>query len=174
MGDLTPLLAPLLVRERQVLAWFQPTAPRLFKPAHFPVFNLAHGDDRYYGFPVFGNPGFKFGRYHHRHEIIEPETMAREPEPEDESLLREAAGRYFPEGVGPTMALRSCIFTNSPDEHFILDTLPGDERVVVASPCSGHGYKFASVIGEIVADLAIVGETRHDIGLFTLDRFAEA
>jgi sarcosine oxidase len=174
MGDLTRLLAPLLVRERQVLAWFQPTAPRLFKPANFPVFNLAHGDDRYYGFPVFGNPGFKFGRYHHRHEIIEPETMAREPEPEDELLLREAAGRYFPEGVGPTMALRSCIFTNSPDEHFILDTLPGDERVVVASPCSGHGYKFASVIGEIVADLAIVGETRHDIGLFTLDRFAEA
>lgn len=174
MGDLTPGLAPLLTRERQVLGWFQPTRPALFEPASFPVFNLAHGDDRYYGFPVFDVPGFKFGRYHHRHEVIDPDTMNREPEGADEELLREAAGRYFPDGVGPTMSLKACIFTNSPDEHFILDLLSGDGRVVVASPCSGHGYKFASVIGEVVADLAVSGETAHDIGLFRFDRFGEA
>ncbi|MCC6705213.1 MAG: N-methyl-L-tryptophan oxidase [Thermomicrobiales bacterium] len=171
MGDLTPGLDSLLVRERQVLGWFQPTKPALYDPIRFPVFNLAHGDDRYYGFPVFGVPGFKFGQYHHRGEVIDPDTMNREPEPEDEALLREAAGRYFPDGVGPTMSLKACIFTNSPDEHFLLDLLPADDRVVVASPCSGHGYKFASVIGEIAADLAISGETAHDIGLFRLDRF---
>jgi sarcosine oxidase len=171
MGDLAPELASLLVRERQVLAWFQPTTPALFKPSLFPVFNLAHGDDRFYGFPIFGNPGFKFGRYHHRHEIVDPETMQREPDEQDEAILRNAAERYFPEGVGPALALRTCIFTNSPDEHFIVDVSPSDDRVVIASPCSGHGFKFASVIGEIVADLAIAGETSHDIGLFRLNRF---
>ena len=71
------------------------------------------------------------------------------------------------------MALRACMFTNAPDEHFILDLHPEDSRVVVASPCSGHGFKFCSVVGEIVADLAETGETRHDIGLFRLGRFAE-
>ncbi len=172
MGELTPALAPLLRPERQVLAWFQPTTPALFKPGLFPVFNLAHRDDRLYGFPIFGNPGFKFGRYHHRHENVDPETMEHEPDAEDEALLRELAGRYFPEGVGPTLAMRTCMFTNSPDEHFIVDTLPDDDRVVVASPCSGHGFKFASVIGEIAADLAISASTSHDIGLFQLDRFA--
>ena len=71
------------------------------------------------------------------------------------------------------MALRTCMFTNTPDEHFILDVLPGHPQVVVASPCSGHGFKFASVIGEILADLAQSGETPHDIELLRLSRFAE-
>ncbi len=71
------------------------------------------------------------------------------------------------------MALRTCMFTNTPDEHFILDVLPEYPQVVVASPCSGHGFKFASVIGEILADLAQSGETRHDIELLRLSRFAE-
>jgi sarcosine oxidase len=86
-------------------------------------------------------------------------------------VLRGYSSRYFPESNGPVMALKSCIFTNSPDEHFIIDTLPGEPRVIVASPCSGHGFKFASVIGDILADLAIDGSTKHDIGLFKLDRF---
>ncbi len=172
MGELTPHLKPLLKPERQVLAWFQPTFPARFRPNVFPVFNLADGEERYYGFPIFGIPGFKFGKYHHRGELIEPETMEREPDSDDEALLREASLRYFPESAGPVMSLKSCIFTNTPDEHFILDTLPDEPRVVVASPCSGHGYKFASVMGEIIADLVTTSETAHDIGLFRLDRFA--
>ena len=79
-----------------------------------------------------------------------------------------AIARYFPAANGPTMALRTCMFTNTPDEHFILDVLPEYPQVVVASPCSGHGFKFASVIGEILADLAQSGETRHDIELLRL------
>ena len=171
-GELLPELAQLFVPERQVLAWFQPSRPELFVPARFPVFNLAAGEERLYGFPVFGIPGFKFGRYHHRHEVIDPETMHREAERADEDLLRELAGRFFPDGIGPVMSLKTCIFTNTPDEHFVLDTLPGDERVVVASPCSGHGFKFASVMGEIIADLATTGSTPHNIDLFKLSRFA--
>ena len=63
------------------------------------------------------------------------------------------------------------MFTNTPDEHFIVDTLPGSPGVTVVSPCSGHGFKFASVIGEIAADLALDGGTDHDIEMFRIDRF---
>lgn len=73
------------------------------------------------------------------------------------------------------MALRTCMFTNTPDEHFIVDRHPTFPQVVIASPCSGHGYKFCSVIGEIVADLASGdGGTSHDISLLQLERFERA
>lgn len=172
MGRLLDDLAPVLQPERQVLAWLQPLEPDLFMPESFPVFNLTVPEGRYYGFPVYGNPGFKIGRYHHLEETIDPAEPLRAPDESDEEILRAYVSRYAPAANGPTLALRTCIFTNTPDEHFIIDTLPDDERVIVASPCSGHGYKFCSVIGEILADLAIDGSTRHDISLFRLDRFS--
>ncbi len=172
IGTLVPALAGLAKPERQVLAWFQPVQPGLFSIERFPVFNLTVEEGRYYGFPVFHLPGFKVGRYHHRDEQIDPDRWDREPNDADEEVLRTFTARYFPAAAGPTMGLRSCIFTNTPDEHFIIDLLPSEPRVIVASPCSGHGFKFASVIGEIVADLVTRGATSHDIGLFTLSRFA--
>lgn len=171
MADLAPLLAGRAVAERQVLAWLQPHHPALFQPDRFPVFNLAVEEGRYYGLPIHEVPGFKFGRYHHRAETGPAETMRREVDAEDERLLRQFAQRYFPAGSGATMALRACIFTNTPDEHFILDHHPEFPQVTLASPCSGHGYKFCSVIGEILADLATGdGVTRHDIGFLRLGR----
>ena len=68
------------------------------------------------------------------------------------------------------MNLETCMFTNTADKHFVIDTHPGYPQVCLASPCSGHGFKFASVIGEIMADLAETGVTRHDISLFRLAR----
>jgi sarcosine oxidase len=157
--------------ERQVLAWFQPLRPELFTPERFPVFNLQlDEDDRYYGFPVFGIPGFKLGRYHHLRESGPADELDREPRPEDEAVLREFAERHFPDGAGPAMTLKSCLFENSPDEHFILDTLPDAPQVVVGGGFSGHGFKFCSVVGEILADLATDGETRHAIGFLRLAR----
>ncbi len=171
-GHLHPRLAPLAVPERQVLAWLQPAQPGLFAPERFPVFNLVVEEGRYYGFPVFGVPGFKFGRYHHREERVDPDRLDRECHPEDEQLLRAFAERYFPDGAGPTMALKVCMFTNSPDEHFILDVDPANPRVVIGAGFSGHGFKFCSVVGEILADLVDRGESRHDVRLFRLARFA--
>ncbi len=86
-------------------------------------------------------------------------------------MLRRCIGRCFPDADGPVMSLHSCMFTNTPDEHFIIDTLAGQPEVVVVSPCSGHGYKFASVVGEIVADLATTGKSRFDLSMFRLARF---
>ena len=169
---LVPALDRLAVPERQVLAWLQPTRDDLFAPDGFPVFLIDVEEGSYYGFPIHDVPGFKFGRYHHLEEPMDPSDTDRSVRPDDEAVLRAFAERYFPDGAGPTVMLKACIFTNSPDEHFLLGTLPAAPQVSLFAGESGHGYKFASVVGEILADLAVDGETRHDIGLFRLDRFA--
>ena len=174
MRQLVPRLASLAVPERQVLAWLRPTQPQLFEPARFPVFLIDVEQGSYYGFPVHDVPGFKFGRYHHLGEPIDPDDPDRTAGADDEALLRAFATRYFPDGAGPTVMLKGCIFTNTPDEHFIIDRLPDSPQVSIAAACSGHGYKFCSVVGEIMADLAIEGSTGHDIGLFRLDRFDDS
>lgn len=74
----------------------------------------------------------------------------------------------FPDADGPTVSLKACLFTNTADEHFIIDVLPEAPSVLVAVGFSGHGYKFCSVVGEILADIALDGRTRHDISLFAL------
>ena len=169
---LVPELSGLAVPERQVLAWLQPSRPEYFRLGAFPVFNLEVEEGRYYGFPSFLIPGFKFGRYHHRGEQVDPDAMNREPEPADEKLLRDFARRYFPDGAGATLMLKTCLFTNSPDHHFILDHHPAHPEVAVAAGFSGHGYKFCSVVGEVMADLVTAGRARHDIEFFRLRRFA--
>ena len=171
-SKLVPQLEGLAVPERQVLAWLQPSRPEFFRLGAFPVFNLEVEEGRYYGFPSFLIPGFKFGKYHHREEQVDPDTVNREPEAADEELLRSFARRYFPDGAGATLMLKTCMFTNSPDRHFILDRHPTHPEVVVAAGFSGHGYKFCSVVGEVMADLAQGGRARHDIELFRLRRFA--
>lgn len=161
----------LAVPERQVLGWFQPERPSTFEPDAFPVWNLQVPEGRFYGLPIYDVPGFKIGKYHHRDERVDPDAYETDPDRDDERLLREVVANYFPEADGPTMRLATCMFTNSPDEHFILDTLPDHPQVAVGAGFSGHGFKFASVIGEILADLAVDGETDHPIDMFQLDRF---
>jgi sarcosine oxidase len=168
---LVPSLQELAVPERQVLAWLQPARPELFAPEAFPVFVLDVEEGSFYGFPVHDVPGFKFGKFHHLREPIDPDDPDRSARSADEKVLRGFADRYFPDGAGPTLMLKACMFVNSPDEHFIIDTLPDTPAVSVAAGFSGHGYKFCSVVGEIMADLAMHGSTRHDIGLFRLSRF---
>lgn len=164
-------LAGLAVPERQVLGWFQPREPALFRRDSFPVFNLLVDEGRFYGLPIFGVPGFKVGLYHHLRERVDPDRVRRECDARDEAALRTFVERYFPAGAGPTMALKVCMFTNSPDEHFIVDRHPQYPQVSIAAGFSGHGFKFCSVIGEVMADLAMRGETDHDVGLFRLARF---
>lgn len=171
MGELLRL--PLVRAERQVLGWFQPLRPELFTPERFPVFNVEIGEDHFYGFPVYGIPGFKLGRYHHLGEEVDPDEVDRTPRAEDESLLRAFAERYFPDGAGPALTLKACLFENTPDEHFIVDLHPDAPGVVCLGGGSGHGFKFCSVLGEIAADLALEGVTGHDIGLLRLGRFAQ-
>ena len=171
IGDLVPALRGVAVPERQVLGWFQPRHPAWFGPDAFPVGNLAFEEGRYYLLPVWRVPGLKIGLYHHLGETGQPDELPRATTAEDEAALRRGIARYFPDADGPIMALHACMFTNTPDEHFIIDTLPGVEEVLVVSPCSGHGFKFVPVVGEIVADLVTTGQSRFDLSMFRLDRF---
>ncbi len=173
--ELVPVLVTLAVPERQVLGWFTPKMPEVFGPDRFPVFLIdVEGGKHYYGFPTHAGHGVKLGWYHHFGEAIDPSDPDRTARPDDEAALRHFMERYLPDAAGPTEMLRACIFTNTPDEHFVIDHLADAPQVTIASVCSGHGYKFASVIGEILADLAVDGQTGHDIGLFRLDRFGAA
>jgi sarcosine oxidase len=170
------LAAPLrdiAVPERQVLVWVAARRPELFRVGALPVLILEDDEStEWYAFPEYGIPGVKIGRYHHRGQVIDPDTPDwRALEPEDEPLLREGIRRFLPEADGPLLSWRSCIFTNTPDGHFILDRYPGHPQVVLASPCSGHGFKFASAIGEVLADLAMDREPAFDLSMFRLDRF---
>lgn len=169
--NLLDFLRGLIVPERQVLGWFQPLQPMHFQAANFPVFNMLADEGRFYGFPVHNVPGFKIGKYHHFEETGAPEELDRDVHPEDEAILRDAVARYFPDAAGPTMSLKTCMFTNAPDGHFLIDLHPDYPQVAYASACTGHGFKFASVIGEVLADLAIQQQTRHNIDLFSHLRF---
>ena len=165
-------LESLAVPERQVLGWFQPHRPELFTPEAFPVFGMDAEEGRYYGFPVFGIPGFKLGKFNHFGEQTEADLLDRECHQADEDVLRAFTERYFPDAAGPTMSLQVCMFTNSPDEHFIIGLHPDNPQVALAAGFSGHGFKFCTVVGEILADLALNGETPHDIHMFDPGRFA--
>lgn len=156
--------------QRQVLAWLQPLKPDLFAPDRFPVFNVLLEEGHLYGFPAHGVPGFKVGFYDLDGERGAPDGISREVTPEDEVPLRRFVERYFPHGAGPTLTLKSCLFELSPDEHFLIDRHPESEAAVVGAGFSGHGFKFCSVVGEILADLALDGETRHDIEFLRLAR----
>lgn len=168
---LLPALEHLAVPERQVMLWAEPLKPAYFEPDAFPVFNMEAPEGRFYGYPVHGLPGFKIGKYHHRRERVENlDAMDRATHTEDEALLRQGIERYFPDANGPTLAMKTCLFTNSPDEHFIIDVLPDHPDVAIAAGFSGHGFKFCSVVGEILAELAMDGKSRVNIDLFRLDR----
>jgi len=172
-ANLVPELAAYAVPERQVMGWFQPKRPELYAAEAFPVFGVFTEEGRYYGFPSHAVPGFKIGRAHHLLQKVDPDAIDREVHPEDEDILRQAVNRYFPLAAGKLLDGKTCMYTNTPDGHFMIGTLDGQPQVSVAAGFSGHGFKFASVIGEIMADLAQNAATEHDINLFRLDRFKE-
>lgn len=169
-AGLVPGLRRVAQPERQVQVWVQPVVPAHFQVANFPVFNMEAEEGRFYGFPAYSVPGFKFGKYHHLREQIQPDTVDRFCHPEDEAVLREGIRRYFPDADGPTLAMKVCMFTNTPDEHFVIDHHPQSRSVAVAAGFSGHGFKFSSVVGEILADLALDGHTASNLDLFRWSR----
>lgn len=173
IGKIVPALAPVTSVVRQSLGWFAPLQPELLAMDRFPAFTLDVDEGGFYGFPLWGHPGFKLGSPHWGGDPFDPNTPTREPAPAHEAVLRRCLERYIPAAAGTTLGLKACLYTMTPDEHFIIDTLPDHPQVIVASPCSGHGYKFASAVGEVLADLATAGRSRFDLSLFSLGRLAE-
>jgi len=178
-GKMIKQLSSSLHVTRQVLAWVIPKNNSLFELGNFPCWMIA--DDAkpglFYGFPVlpvgrFNGPiGFKIG-HHYEGEIADPDTISRVPTADDEANLIDTLDKFFPEGYKATHVIKTCMYCNTPDGNFILDFLPDyDNAVVVAAGFSGHGFKFASVIGEIMCDLAIKGNTNLPIEFLSAKRF---
>jgi sarcosine oxidase len=167
---LPDLPAPFRVT-RQVLAWFEPRDTALFSADRFPVFMIESPHGFHYGFPMDPHRGVKLGKHHHLDETVDPDNYDRAVSPRDERAIRVALENYLPAANGKLVAATTCLYTMAPDGDFIVDTLPGWPQVVIGSPCSGHGFKFAPLIGEILADLATSGQTKRDIARFRLARF---
>jgi sarcosine oxidase len=125
----------------------------------------------HYGFPISPAGTVKAAKHLHHDETVLPDDPRRPVSAMDESLIRAALESHIPAANGPLAAAKTCFYTMTPDHHFIIDRHPGAPNVIIASPCSGHGFKFAPVIGEILADLVTEGGTEHDISRFRLARF---
>ena len=172
--SLVPAFSAFLRVTREVMAWFQIEQPMLSAIDHSPVFMIESGHGVHYGIPPQPGDiaaGFKVAKHHHRNEVVDPDDYDRAVSAEDEALIRGVLADHVPGANGRLLAAKTCLYTVTPDGDFLIDRLPGSPQVIVASPCSGHGFKFAPVIGEILADLAMRGETRHDISRLRLRRF---
>jgi sarcosine oxidase len=174
-GPWTPELIgwlPLKI-ERQVHVWFaMDRGVDWLTPGQFPVFILQSrefGD--VYGFPTLDGMSVKIGR-HHDGEYTDPHRIRRVVDEIDIDPLRRGTETYLRGVSGRVVKTLTCMYTNTQDGHFVIDFSPADKRVVVISACSGHGFKFAPVIGDIAADLVCDGATKRDISRFSAARFA--
>jgi sarcosine oxidase len=157
--------------QRNVQAWFAP-ATNAYASPDFPAFLL----DReglpapLYGFPDFGD-GVK-AAFHGWGELTDPQQLDRQiDEARDIRPLARALDEWMPNAAAKWIDAKACMYSLTPDEHFIVDRHPAHERLILCGGFSGHGFKFAPVIGEIAADLALDGGTRHPIGFLSVHRF---
>jgi len=160
---------PLQV-ERQVLHWFTP--PRdasSFRPGALPVFLFEErAGPLWYGVPDIGT-GLKVGLHHHG-AAITPETVDRAVHDDDVAAVRYLLKRRMPAADNAPNRSIVCMYTNTPDDHFVVDWHPQAASVLLASPCSGHGFKFASILGELFADRLTGAPSALDLEPFRIDR----
>lgn len=160
--------------ERQVLYWFDPVGGQAaFAADRFPIYiwDLGAGI-QFYGFPA-DEAGVKVAFFRTGGGVrCTADSVARTVEREEVTAMRRALAPCLPAlASGQLTETATCMYTLTPDHHFVIGLHPDHAQVVIASPCSGHGYKFASVVGEILAELAIEGTTRQPIDLFAPLRF---
>jgi sarcosine oxidase len=169
---LKELNLPLTVR-RVVNAHFESDDPERFSPDKCPIYCLVDGDTFFYGFPRIDHMGVKVGK-HNKLSPCTPATIDRNVTEEEIAELRAAVDQYLPGAASKLLATLTCMYTCTPDENFILDFHPRSKNVVYGCGFSGHGFKFASVIGEILMDLATKGDTAMPIGFLSALRFVKA
>ena len=180
-GKMIPGFADKIKVTRQFVAWIKPKKENDFTLNNFPCWMIADEEKpgAYYGFPVLpaataeGPAGLKLA-YHYPGVITDPDNVHRQTIPGDIENLTWFLNKYLPGTFESVIAAKICLYANSPDENFIIDKLPGfEEQVTIACGFSGHGFKFASVVGEILADLAMEGTTTHPIDFLSAKRFTQ-
>jgi sarcosine oxidase len=172
MAHVLPILAPQHKVMRRALGYFLPSQPADFRPEVCPGYTFANDQLSIYGFPIHGFPGVKIGRDGHLNETGDPDDLSRETTARDEACLREGVRAFLRNSDGPLLRLQACVLNDTPDKHFLIDRMPGMPSVHVVSMCSGHGFKFSAVTGEIVLDRVQGRPDRFDLTPFRMSRFA--
>lgn len=167
-GLLAELNLPLTVTRQQV-CYYQPIDAAQFQPNRFPVFVEVTADDEFfYGLPAFGKNGLKVAR-HGRGQSVSPDTCNRTPDAEYLERMQNYVQQRLP-GVGKVGHAEICLYTETPDEDFIIDVHPRCPDLLIAAGFSGHGFKFCALVGRILSELVLTGETAFDIRPFRMDR----
>jgi sarcosine oxidase len=177
-SKVVPALPARLHVTRQLLAWVRPPRPQTYSLGNFPCWFVEDPErGTFYGFPIVqeqiadGPIGLKLA-HHYPGETADPDQVQADFPAEADETIRYFLRTYLPDAGDDIISVKSCLYTYSDDTHFIIDHLPGyHNRVTVACGFSGHGFKFVSVVGEILADLAMNGNTNLPIEFLRLDRF---
>lgn len=167
-----------LIVTRQIIAWVKPKQWEKFMIGNFPCWFMNEDNGNlFYGFPIlspkdFAGPvGLKLA-HHKPGDPTDPDNINRAFKPGEEQILIDVLNKYFPGAAENVLTLKTCMYNNSADADFIIDFIPDtDCRAVVATGFSGHGFKFASAVGEIIADLATKGKSDMPLDFLRLDRF---
>lgn len=168
--ELVPAI-PIRIERQVSLWWALQSGSDQFSPDRFPVWireGTPNGD--FFGFPTLDGKSVKLGR-HHNGETTDADSVRRTVTDADLDPARLFLTSYMHGVTRSLVKSIVCLYTNTPDQHFVIDRHPHSEKVVVVSACSGHGFKFSAVIGDIAADLVLDGDTRRDISHFSLQRF---
>ena len=176
-GELLAGLGLPLEVTRQILFWFRPEGGvEPYAPERVPIWIYEPDDgNMFYSFPaVDGADTVKVAFFRADGKPTNPETIDREVHDEEVEFIRGYLARHVPSMNGDLVAAKTCMYTNTPDEHFVISTHPAHPHISIAAGFSGHGYKFCSVVGEILADLATEGKTEHPIDLFSPARLTNA
>jgi sarcosine oxidase len=169
VAGLVPALAGFARPIKQVVGWYPSRNGLATAVGRMPCYLIDEDEGgTYFGFPDLGE-GAKVGKHGHLFEEIDPERPNPPVNAEDRAATEGLMARRLPGVVPQGARFITCRYTMLPGEDFLIDFVPGERRILVASPCSGHGFKFASVVGEILADMAIDGNTPLPISRFTFE-----
>jgi sarcosine oxidase len=171
LGELMPELQLPLTVNRQVLFWFDNANPAwrgYFQPANMPIFIWEYLRGKiFYGFPDLGR-GTKLA-WHHGGRTIDPDQLKNDTTEQEIAEIKALAAAHMT--IDPIFKNSAvCMYTNTPDEDFIIDLHPDHPNIIIASPCSGHGFKFSSLTGKLLGDLALKGHTDFDLSPFAIRR----
>jgi len=167
LGNLLPDLQLPLTVERQVLFWFKAQQTQLAL-GELPIYIWEYEAGKiFYGFPDLGD-GIKVA-HHHAGRVIKPAELVNDVDGKEVDAMTEVVKRHFNIVPGFNYAT-TCMYTNTPDEHFIIDRHPQHSNIIIVSPCSGHGFKFASIMGKIFSDMALENKLDFDISMFGIGR----
>ena len=169
-GIMQELRYPLTV-ERQTVHWWQPANPAPFQPDVSPLWILERDSQpALYGFPYLTGQGVK-AAVHHGGALVDPDTVDRQVAAGEVTAVAERLRSWIPDAAGHHLRSNVCLYTNTPDEHFLIGQFPRLTNVAFAGGFSGHGFKFAPVVGKVLADLVLSGSSDHPIASFSPARF---